>query len=141
MRKASAGVRRRIKEAGELREQLKSSSVQHLRTINNYETKLAEVRGELESLRDKAFDRDNVYNQKLQLENQLVYEQRQFEVSRIDAQKPSTGSTRKIRICAWNSRIFSCFANRNPRSSSACGPNSLICAKNGASSPSRWSPC
>lgn len=60
----------------EKREQLSS----HQQTIQVYEVKLAGVRDELDAMRPKINERDSLYADKVRLENQIVYSQRQFEV-------------------------------------------------------------
>lgn len=59
-------------------------SAEHMRTINAYEVKLAEALSEIQALKPRALDRDQIYEKHLQLENQRIFDQRQFEQSRAD---------------------------------------------------------
>jgi len=57
---------------------------EHMQSINNYEAKLAEARQEVLGLKNKADERDQLYEELLKTQNQMVFEQRQFEQSRED---------------------------------------------------------
>lgn len=70
-------------ELGSIRQALNSQQTQ---MVNNYEAKLADVRTEIESLREKAGDRDQIFEDRLQLQNQMVYDQRQFEMRSLEYQ-------------------------------------------------------
>jgi len=61
-----------------------NSSNLHVQTVNSYESKLSEVREELETFRAKALERDELFEQNLKLQNQLVYDQRQHQLREED---------------------------------------------------------
>lgn len=97
VRKASAHIKQKAKrfddlvkefnttngELGNIRQALNAQQTQ---VINNYEAKLADIRIEIESLREKAGDRDAIFEDRLRLQNQMVYDQRQFEMRSLEYQ-------------------------------------------------------
>jgi len=95
VKKASAGIQARAKklpalesEYAQVRKTMAASHQQtvtsHQQTVNSYEAKLSEVRKELDNFRGKAGERDTIFEQKMKLENQLVYEQRQSKMIQED---------------------------------------------------------
>lgn len=62
----------------------KSLETEHMQSINHFEAKLAEATQEVAGLRAKADERDRLFDDLLKTQNQLVFEQRQFEQSRAD---------------------------------------------------------
>ncbi len=55
--------------------------------VSKYESELTELRSELEISRRRAADRDLLYESKIRIENQLVFEERQSRTYREDTQK------------------------------------------------------
>jgi chromosome segregation ATPase len=86
VKKASQGLRNQLSETKHLREQVKNHASQQMAIVSSYETKLTEAREMVDSLREKAAERDRMYGEKVQIENTLVYERRQAEMTRTDAQ-------------------------------------------------------
>ncbi len=93
IQKASASVQARAKLVPLLEKRMSEMAMNHTQalsahanTIGGYEAKIADVRSEIEILRSKADDRDQFFGEKVKLENQLVFEQRQFKTSREDTQ-------------------------------------------------------
>ena len=75
-------------ELGSIREVMNTQQTQ---LVTNYEAKLAEVRHEIDSLRGKVGDRDELFEEKLKLQNQLVYEQRIHEMRALEFQTKIDG--------------------------------------------------
>lgn len=86
VRKATQSLRSRLRELKHLREQLTESRQQQLSIIQSYESKISEAREQVEMLRDKAAQRDRLFDENVQLENNLVFERRQFISHRDDVQ-------------------------------------------------------
>ncbi len=87
-RQAAKGLQKKAKhllraeqELSSTREELQTLrqvwQAQHMQVINNYEAKLADVKSEIDTLRGRASDRDTLLEEKLKLENTLVFTQRQ----------------------------------------------------------------
>jgi chromosome segregation ATPase len=74
-------------EARHLREQIQQAHERQMQVMQSYETKLTEARDQVERLRDKAAERDSLFNAKIQIENRLVFETRQAETYRHHAQE------------------------------------------------------
>jgi chromosome segregation ATPase len=109
-RKASAGIKRKARHLDSLLKELNATNsepggirqalhAQQKQIINNYEAKLADVRVEIQVLREKAGDRDQIFEDRLRLQNQIVYDQRQFEMRSLEYQ------TELDRLQEENSRI------------------------------------
>lgn len=83
----------------ELQSVRESLQIQQSQIVTNYETKLADVRSEIENMRAKVQERDQIFEEKVSLQNKLVLEQRQFESRSLDYQNQLD------RISAENSDI------------------------------------
>lgn len=75
-------------ELGSIREVMNSQQTQ---IVTNYEAKLADIRSEIETLRGKVGDRDELFEEKLKLQNQLVYDQRVHEMRILEFQTTIDG--------------------------------------------------
>jgi chromosome segregation ATPase len=84
LRKAARSLQKKAKGAAQLRKELDHSVVSQQQAIQNYESKLNTVRAEIEGMRAKVQERDSIFEQKVKLENQLVYEQRQTAMRDAD---------------------------------------------------------
>ena len=84
IRKASNSVQENARAAAPLREANRAQQVSHMQTVNSYEAKLNEAKTQIEELRTKAGERDQIFEQKLAVENKLVFEQRQNQINRAD---------------------------------------------------------
>ncbi len=62
------------------------AALQHQQSVHSYEAKISDIRAEIESMRVKIIERDALYAEKVNLENQLVFNQRQFEIQREEQQ-------------------------------------------------------
>jgi hypothetical protein len=80
LRKAARSVQKTAKSAMQLRRELDHTATLAHQAAKNFETKLESVRFEVESMRAKVQERDSVFEAKVKLENQLVYEQRQSAI-------------------------------------------------------------
>lgn len=87
-RQAAKGLQKKAKHLVRAEQELSSTrdelqtlrqvwQAQHMQVINNYEAKLADVKSEIDTLRGRASDRDTLLEEKLKLENTLVFTQRQ----------------------------------------------------------------
>lgn len=85
VKKAAVSLRNQLAETKHLREQVKEAYTSQQTVAQSYETRLNEARDQVEFLREKAAERDRMFNEKVQIENTLVFERRQFELSRADA--------------------------------------------------------
>lgn len=85
VKKASVGLRNQLAETKHLREQVKEHTEQQISMAAAYKARLMEAQEQVEVLRDKAAERDRMYNEKVQIENTLVFERRQLEMSRQDS--------------------------------------------------------
>lgn len=89
VRKASVKVQERAKKYEPLKsefEQMRQTlSTSHTQMVNSYETKLAGCREEIDSLKGKASERDQIFDEKVRMHNQLVFEQRQNSLMREDS--------------------------------------------------------
>lgn len=86
IRKAAASVQKRAKFVSETEEQLALSQKAHQHMVNSYEAKLTELKAQFDLLRSKTGDRDQIFEEKVKLENTLVYEQRQYQIRREESQ-------------------------------------------------------
>jgi chromosome segregation ATPase len=97
MRKAAHQVQQRAKTALRLtednqriqrdfEEMKRSLSASTMQTVNAYESKLGEARKVMEELRAKADERDTLFAERVRLDNQLLFEQRQSQMRSDDAQ-------------------------------------------------------
>lgn len=87
LRRAARGLQKRAKQQPQLRRELDENVMMHQQSVQSYEVKLADVRAEIESMRTKVNERDSLYAEKIKVDNQLVYEQRQNAVARAEAQE------------------------------------------------------
>jgi chromosome segregation ATPase len=85
VQKAAASVKRQNKELKALRDALRETRGQQSTLMQSYEGKLNEASQQVEELRAKASERDRLFDEKIQVENELVFERRQFENYRNDA--------------------------------------------------------
>jgi chromosome segregation ATPase len=93
LRKAARNLQKQTKLMPSLRRELDESAalqqhaaLVHQQTVQSYEAKLGDVRAEIDSMRTKISERDALYAEKVKIENQLVYSQRQFEIQREEQQ-------------------------------------------------------
>lgn len=77
LRKAARSLQKKAKGADQLRKELDHTITSSQQAIEKYESKLDLVRHEVEGMRAKVQERDSIFGEKVKLENQLVYEQRQ----------------------------------------------------------------
>lgn len=73
--------------AAEYEERLKAAQGENRKTIEQFEAKLSEAEQRIQALQGKADERDQMYADLLKLENKLVFDQRQFELSRAEADR------------------------------------------------------
>lgn len=86
LRKAARAVQTQAKSGRGLAEDIRSLTRTHQSSVTSYETKLSDVRQEMASLRGKIAERDRLFAEKVRLENDLIFEQRQAERHRADTQ-------------------------------------------------------
>lgn len=79
----------------EIEQTRKSLALSHMQTVNSYEAKLAEAREQVEILRDKAGERDQIFEEKVRLQNELVQEKRVHQAFRADVQPLIESLTRE----------------------------------------------
>lgn len=84
IRKAAPGVQERAHQAQALDENRKALMISHMQSVNSFEAKLNEAKTQIEELRTKASEYDQVFEQKVAVENKLVFEQRQNQITRAD---------------------------------------------------------
>lgn len=77
IRKAAQSVQKMAKSAMGLRRELDHTATLAHQNAKNFDAKLESVRFEVESMRAKVQERDQIFEARVKLENQLVYEQRQ----------------------------------------------------------------
>jgi chromosome segregation ATPase len=70
----------------ELRRIQQETAETQLQLINKYEVEISGFKSELELLRRRASDRDMLYESKIRIENQLVFEERQSRLYREETQ-------------------------------------------------------
>lgn len=87
VRKAGHSIHASLSENKHLKARTEQLASDQIKTIAAYEARLGEVRDQLDTFRDKAVERDRVYGEKLKLENNLVFERRQYEARQADAQE------------------------------------------------------
>lgn len=87
VKKASQGLRMQLKETKFLRTQVQEGRHQNAQLVQSFETKLLEARKQVENLRDKAAERDHLFEERTQFQNRLVYEQRQNLAYREDMEE------------------------------------------------------
>lgn len=87
IQKASPSVQERAKRLPALEDKIRAQMISHMQTVNSYDAKLAEARIQIEELRGKAQERDQIFEQKVRFENQLIHEQRQNQLTRVDSQR------------------------------------------------------
>lgn len=63
------------------------NSAAHKQLVSQYEGDISSLRSEMELLRRRAADRDLLYEAKIRIENQLVFEERQSRLYRDETQK------------------------------------------------------
>lgn len=93
LRKAAKSLQKQSKLMPALRRELdenvalsQHAALQHQQSVHSYEAKLSDVRAEMDSMRAKLGERDALYAEKVDLENQLVFSQRQAEIQREEQQ-------------------------------------------------------
>ena len=90
VQRVGPGLQQKAKRHDELEAQLeqtrKSLSISHMQTVNSYEAKLAEALQLVDSLRGKADERDQIFEEKVRAQNDLVQEQRMHQAFRADIQ-------------------------------------------------------
>jgi chromosome segregation ATPase len=88
VQKASPAIQARAKRLApveaEFEQTRKTLSMSHMQSVNSYEAKLADCRHEIDTLKSKAAERDQLFDEKVKLHNQLVFEQRQHGLLRDD---------------------------------------------------------
>jgi chromosome segregation ATPase len=77
-RKAAYALKRPARISKELRAELDQAIASHKNSVHGFEAKLAQAKMEIDGMRAKISERDRLFQQKVQLENDLVQEQRQF---------------------------------------------------------------
>jgi chromosome segregation ATPase len=75
-----------IKEQ-QFEERIKAAQSEHMQSINGFEAKLAEAGQKIQMLQGKADERDKMYADLLKIENERIFEQRQFEQSRAESDR------------------------------------------------------
>jgi chromosome segregation ATPase len=85
-RKAAYALKRPARQAKELRAELDQVVDSHKNSVHAFEAKLAQAKMEIDGMRAKIGERDRLFQQKVQLENDLVQEQRQFLSFREESQ-------------------------------------------------------
>lgn len=85
IRRAARSLQKNAKQTPQLRRELDETVLMHQQSVQSYEVKLADVRSEIESMRGKVNERDALYAEKIKVDNQLVYEQRQGAIAREEA--------------------------------------------------------
>lgn len=80
---------------GELEHTRKTLSISHMQTVNSYEAKLAEARQQVDTLRGKAEERDQIFEEKVRSQNELVSEKRVHQAFRADVQPLIENMTRE----------------------------------------------
>lgn len=84
MKKASASVRARLADGRSAQKQLDIALAQREQMVTNFEARLGAARDMIDQMRDKAAERDRLYNENVALENNLVFERRQAEARTTD---------------------------------------------------------
>lgn len=86
IRKAAPKIQEAAKRIAGLEEEFteakKALSMAHMQSVNSYEAKLADVRQQIDILRGKANERDQIFEEKVRIENQQVVETRQQQIYR-----------------------------------------------------------
>ncbi len=83
LKKALPPIHARAKAANRLEREIVTIktdlSIKHMQSINGYEAKLNEARAEIENLKPKALERDKIYEELMQVQNDAIFNERQFE--------------------------------------------------------------
>ncbi|MBX3022519.1 MAG: hypothetical protein KF799_12675 [Bdellovibrionales bacterium] len=85
MKRAAYSMRSQLQDAIGLREKVAEGQAQAEQITQSFAARLNEAREQVDIMRSKAAERDRMYNEKIEVENTLVLERRQFELSRTDA--------------------------------------------------------
>ncbi len=82
VRRASAEIKARAKQVDSLKERLQTFDANLSQVINSYEARLSTAKAQIDEVRGRAMERDQILAEKIRLENQMLFEQRQFQQSR-----------------------------------------------------------
>jgi chromosome segregation ATPase len=96
VKKVSHSLRLRRQDVQRLQALVDEKDQQHSQIIDSYENKLETVRAEVETLRQKAAERDRLYDLNVALENNAVYEQRQTAAYREDSDNRLAQNAREL---------------------------------------------
>jgi hypothetical protein len=87
IRKAAPGLQKAAKFSKTRADEYLQLSISHQQSVTSYEAKLAEVREQITLLRCKADERDLLFEDKLQLSNQVLHVQRQTQIFREETER------------------------------------------------------
>ncbi len=87
IKKAAPAIQKAAKFSKARADEFLQLSTTHQQAVTSYEAKLADVREQITLMRSKAGERDALFEEKLQLANQLLHAQRQTQMFREEGER------------------------------------------------------